>query len=590
MKKHPILLLYLILNLSYCYSQSPSDCTNAIQICGNSNIDLDVNGVGTPESFSNACSMIENNTIWFRLTFDTTGTLAFTLTPESNAISEDYDFSVFGPTNTCATLGQAIRCSTTNPQDSSQGNNLTGMNATETDVSEGPGIDGNSFVSQVDVLAGETYYILIDRPIGNSPFNLEWTGSAGFPNPPENQASTTTVLDLSECDNLAPFDDGIATFNLETNSAMLIGTQNNVEVTYHSSIDDASIGNDPLVSPFSNTSNTQMIFARLSNTISQCFITVPFTLQVTGLSIIEPSALVSCDSSADGDIANGIATFNLEDKLPEILNELNPDDITYSFHLNQDDAVSSSNPISSIYENTTPNNQQVFIRAEESATDCFGIVPINLEVTPTPNAINAAIFQCDEDGIPEGFTTFDLTQILDEITGGEVDRTVKFYVSLSDLEADEDEINAEAFENYFNPQTLYALVTDTVNGCTNTAEITLEASSTASNNTVLEACDDDGIEDGFYNFDLNDTLDAILFGLPDGLEVRFYESYEASLLEDNELNTNYTNSIPYYQIIYARVENMNACFGISEIQLTVFELPNIDIEDTLYYCLNDFPQ
>ncbi|MCK8482312.1 hypothetical protein MUY34_16935, partial [Flavihalobacter algicola] len=495
-KLYLFLLLLCFFNLHRISAQSPNDCANAIQICGNSDIDLDVNGVGNPESFNNACGMVENNTIWFRLTMATSGTLGFTLTPESTAISEDYDFSVFGPTDSCATLGQAIRCSTTNPANANQGNNLTGMNSTETDVSEGPGADGNSFVSQINVMAGETYYILIDRPIGNSPFSLEWTGSAQFPDAPESQASIGDTLNFSQCDNLAPFNDGVATFDLEANSVILIGNQTNVIITYHNTPEDAAIGSNPLMSPYSNISNPEVIYGRLLNTVSQCFITVPFNLNVTGLDIIEPSAFTVCDSADDGDIDNGIGMFNLEDKIPEVLNGLDPDSVTYSFHLNENDATANTNPIASDYQNTSPNSQQVFVRVEEISTDCFGIVPINLEVIPIPEANDTTIIQCDEDGIPEGFTTFDLNQVFDDITGGAANRTINFYVSLSDLENDEDEINADAFDNYFNPHIIYALVTDTVNGCTNIAEITLEASTTASNDTILEVCDDDGTEDG----------------------------------------------------------------------------------------------
>jgi len=67
--------------------------------------------------------------------------------------------------------------------------------ATSTETSEGPGANGDSFVSDIDVLAGESYFIVIDRPVGNSPFSLEWTGTATFPDNPSNPllASPTTT-------------------------------------------------------------------------------------------------------------------------------------------------------------------------------------------------------------------------------------------------------------------------------------------------------------------------------------------------------------------------------------------------------------
>jgi gliding motility-associated-like protein len=585
-KLFSILLLFLFFSTTV-FSQTPNDCINAIQICGNSNIDLDVAGVGIQESFSNACGMVENNTIWFRLTFEQAGNFGFILTPNSTAITEDYDFSLFGPTDSCSNLGAAIRCSTTNPQAANQGNNLTGMNTTETDVSEGPGVDGDSFVNEIEVLNGETYYLLIDRPVGNSPFSLEWTGSSQFPNPPENQLSFDDVINLNACDTIAPFGDGITQFDLEINTLALAGNQTNIVVSYHDSEENAVLGLNPLAIPYTNTSNSQAIYARILNTISLCFITSRINLNVTEIGIVTPSDFELCDNA---NLPSGISEFNLALKIPEILNGLNPDEYTFSFHVTEDNAATNSNPIPSNFQNTAPEIQEVFARVEEITTQCFGYVAINLIIIPPPDAFDTTIIQCDEDGIPEGFTTFDLNQIFDDITGGASNRTVQFYVSLADLENNEDELNADAFENYFNPHIIYALVTNTITDCSNIAEITLQASSTSSNSTTIEVCDDDGTEDGFYNFNLNDTLNDILFGISPGLEVTFYDSYEGALIEDNPLENNFTNTVPYQQTIYARIENMNACFGISNIELTVFKLPNIVIQEDLYYCLNTFPQ
>ncbi|MEH6536559.1 MAG: T9SS type B sorting domain-containing protein [Psychroserpens sp.] len=585
------LLFCLVFSINFTQAQTPNDCSEAIQICGNSNIDLDVSGVGTIETFSSVCGMVENNTIWFRLTIELGGTLGFTLTPNSSAISEDYDFSVFGPTNSCANLGQAIRCSTTNPQGANQGNNLTGMNNTETDVSEGPGPDGNSFVSWITVQAGETYYLLIDRPIGTSPFTLGWTGTAEFPDSPQSQVPNDNgALSFDKCDNLSPFNDGIASFNLEENTPIIVGSQTNTIITYHSTEEDAVLGNIALESPYMNTNSSETIYARIENTVSGCFITSEFNLNVRSINANPPSDLEICDSDDDGNVTNGIAEFDLESTIPEILNGQNPDNFTVSFHSSETNAENNTNPISGNFENTTPENQQVFVRIEETANDCIGVFSLNLIVNPIPEANDIALIQCDEDGIPEGFTIFNLNEAYDDITGGATDRTIEFYISISDLQNDEDQLNGNAFENYFNPQTVYVLVTDTTEGCTNIAEITLETSTTASNNAVIEVCDDDGTEDGFYNFNFADVLDDILFGLPPDLNVTFYETYEQSLIEENPIGNSFTNTIANSQIIYARVETMNACFGISELQLTVFELPNIIIQEDVFYCLNTFPQ
>lgn len=162
MKMKLILILLLIPALIF----AQNDCTDAITVCGNSGYeDLSAVGVGIQElTGSNTCGSQENNSIWFDIRVNTGGTLGFTLTPTfaDGSVNPDtgidFDFFVFGPNVDCVSIGQAIRCSTTNPNAAGQGNNLTGMNSTEVDTSEGPGASGNSFVSWLNVSPGDTYF------------------------------------------------------------------------------------------------------------------------------------------------------------------------------------------------------------------------------------------------------------------------------------------------------------------------------------------------------------------------------------------------------------------------------------------------
>jgi len=119
----PILFFLIYFAPIITFAQQPNDCINAVTVCGNSDFSLDVNGVGVQElSNSNTCESQENNSIWLEVYIANSGTLAFTLTPSSTSINEDYDFFVFGPNVSCGNIGQAIRCSTTNPAAANQGN------------------------------------------------------------------------------------------------------------------------------------------------------------------------------------------------------------------------------------------------------------------------------------------------------------------------------------------------------------------------------------------------------------------------------------------------------------------------------------
>ena len=66
-----------------------------------------------------------------------------------------------------------------------------------------------------------------------------------------------------------------------------------------------------------------------------------------------------------------------------------------------------------------------------------------------PEAFNATIIQCDEDGIKDGKTTFNINQVFDDITGGANDRIITYYLSLSDANNDLNPIDGNAYNNIF---------------------------------------------------------------------------------------------------------------------------------------------
>jgi gliding motility-associated-like protein len=207
-----------------------------------------------------------------------------------------------------------------------------------------------------------------------------------------------------------------------------------------------------------------------------------------------------------------------------------------------------------------------------------------------PSVNNVTLLQCDEDGLKDGRTQFNLYEANEGITGDSQVYSTQFYTSLSDAESDINEVNGNAYSNISNPEILYVRVTNNSTQCFSFGEILLDISLTDSNDTELIACDDDGFEDGFYNFTLNDANNDILDGMPAGLDVSYYTTYNDALLEQNKLGDFYTNTTAYSQLIFARVENTNNCFGISEVLLLVNQLPNIELEFLTQYCLNHFPQ
>ncbi|CAM1351324.1 T9SS type B sorting domain-containing protein [Tenacibaculum crassostreae] len=104
----------------------------------------------------------------------------------------------------------------------------------------------------------------------------------------------------------------------------------------------------------------------------------------------------------------------------------------------------------------------------------------------------------------------------------------------------------------------------------------------------LKQCDNSDIN-GFSSFNLHEAKTKIISN-PKDYTITFFE--EKALAESNSPNsiqdiTAYTNQIVSNDVIWARVENINGCFRISEINLTVSttEIPS-SFQKSFYKCDN----
>ncbi|TBV26143.1 hypothetical protein DMZ43_09590 [Meridianimaribacter sp. CL38] len=468
--------------------------------------------------------------------------------------------------------------------------------------------DGDSYTLIAEDIAGATYNWSKDGvPLTETTFEL-FVDTPGFyevfiePNNGECPIEGEAIVSYHDIPFASQPDDMVmcditetSTFDFTQQDAQALDTQDATEynVHYYASQEDADNNENEIIGVYNNTSNPQEIFVRVDNASNpNCYATSSFFIEVFITPQIETlEDITVCDEDFGGNVMDGITTFDLSTLYTDIYGSQDPALYTITFHSSQLDADDNSDALNTDYTNTTPYSETIFVRIENNINpDCYSTGSFTFMVNDAPEAVNSTIIQCDEDGIPEGFTIFNINQIFDDITAGAANRTINYYLSMNDAQGNTNEIDGNAFENFFNPQLVYAKVTDEITGCYNIAEVTLEVSTTSANNTTIEACDDDGTEDGFYAFSLNDANDAVLSGLPDDLELNYYETYEDALLETNVLSNTFTNTIAYSQTIYARVENSNACYGISEVELVVFELPNIETEAETIYCLNFYPE
>jgi len=149
-----------------------SDCANATFLCSNATVPGNSTGPGI---VAEACggggcpAGGENYSNWYVVQFLTGGTFNFTIVPQT--ATDDYDYAVYGPNLACGSLGPALRCS-----DSGATGN-TGLAAASVDNSEN--VFGDKFTAQMNVLAGQSYYIMVDEwtPTGAG-YSLNFGGTA----------------------------------------------------------------------------------------------------------------------------------------------------------------------------------------------------------------------------------------------------------------------------------------------------------------------------------------------------------------------------------------------------------------------------
>ncbi|AWH86754.1 hypothetical protein HYN59_17285 [Flavobacterium album] len=378
--------LTILTLLSCLFMKAQNDCRDALIVCGNMGYTgLTANGPGIQElNNSNTCQSFENNSIWLELRIKTGGTLGFTITPGNPDINVDFDFFIFGPNVTCGNIGQAIRCSTTNPEFAGSASNLTGMNGEETDTAEGPGELGNNFIQWLTVQDGESYFLVIDRPVGSSDFSIEWTGTASFHDAPVFNNPDGISVDLKQCDDDG-VDDKTSLFDLTKHQAMFLGTQTGVSIAFYENQNDVITETNEIANPsaYANTQLQQTIYARMTNLATGCFNTMEFTIEVINPIVAgQPDDLFLCDFNEDGK-----QQFTLSQNDDAIKD--GGANMIVTYYRTEADANNKTNPINALYTNQVPYTAETVWARLENVSGCFGydVVSFTINIIPLPDIV-----------------------------------------------------------------------------------------------------------------------------------------------------------------------------------------------------------
>lgn len=460
--------IYLILLLTF--SQvffAQSDCVSAIPVCGSSDISYFPTGSGNVDDQVNAngscLSLNEHFSVWYQFTVATPGTLTFVISPQA-PYNADYDFAVYGPNKTCATKGAPIRC------------NYAGVQAAPNQTGLQLGLTANSgaWSPALNVLAGETYYLVVDNWSGANaalPFSLTWGGTATLsspfndpsiqPNPfnpigiPGAAPADPRVIEI--CDNTAPY-------NFQSNSTNIINSNPNFFVKYYRTSNDALADINAITAPIVvNTTNTYYYTIRYqdptnpNNPANKCFNINPFkfkdvTFKATNASITQ------CNNNN-----NGVATYNLT---ATTLYTPTPG-YTYitKYYPTVADANNGTNEITNpgayisaagdVYAKITTN------------LGCSDIAKITLNFFPVVVVTDATLRSCFIEGNPST-ALFNLTTApVTSMTG----ITKEYYPSVTDAVNGTNIISN--FQTYIAPTGVVYVKVINSNGCYTVAKVTL---------------------------------------------------------------------------------------------------------------------
>ncbi|MEY8849290.1 choice-of-anchor L domain-containing protein [Psychroserpens sp. XS_ASV72] len=363
----------------------------------------------------------------------------------------------------------------------------------------------------LDVSQSGNYTVSIEIPLNNSTCVIEDSINVSL----SSTQSAESISDYHLCDDASG--DQIETFDLSTKDSEAIASVpgSSYSVTYHYSSADALNGTNPITTPIQNIINPQPVFVRIEDTVNGCLAYQNFNLVVNQQpNISDPTPLIVCDDNTP----DNVTTIDLSQKDDEITN--GNFDLVVTYHLTQNDADNGTNAIPLPYVNTNPT-ETLFVNVTNSITGCSSTTTLDIEVLENPSIDTDShyIDACDSDH--DGFASFDLTSIIDDVLNGLTGVNVTFHETQEDADLG---VNAIANETNYqntisNEQIVFIRVENQSTGCASITPIELHTNLllTATNIRDFALCDADN--DGTEAFDLVNIATAIIGDLGDALEI-----------------------------------------------------------------------
>jgi len=169
---------------------------------------------------------------------------------------------------------------------------------------------------------------------------------------------------------------GTASFDLTSRDGEITGGASDVTVTYHISLIDAENGDNALSSPYTNTTNPELLYVRVESDATGCYSITTLELIVQASPSLTPPANV--EECPDGNTGTLVNEFDLTEYNNQLGVDLAGFDISY--HTTNEDAQDGTNAIINpeTYNNVS-NPETIYIRVT-SSFGCYSVTSFTISV------------------------------------------------------------------------------------------------------------------------------------------------------------------------------------------------------------------
>jgi hypothetical protein len=336
-----------------------------------------------------------------------------------------------------------------------------------------------------------------------------------------------------------------ATFNLTSLNADIIGTQQNVSVTWYSNIPLTNLINNPSAYESGNT----QVFAKVSNNSDPSAFTYgTVTLNVFVTPIATTTSATSCSSVAGGTTAS----FNLTNLEAAVLN--GQTGVTLAWFSD----AGLQNGISSPHVTGTTTVYAKVTNTDHPSCSSFVAVPLTVNRTPTATTTSSTLCSSTAGGTT---ASFNLTSLEAAVINGQQDVSVTWFSNVGLT-------TPISSPHVIGTTTVFAKVSNNnATSCTNSVGVSLTVNRTPTvTSTSATLCSTTG-GGTTASFDLSSLEAAILNG-QSNVSIAWYSNVGLTTPVSSPHVTGTTT-------VYAKVTNTNAtsCTNSIAISLTVNSRP-----------------